>query len=142
MEKQISMFELLGETETPTIPFEEQKQGRKGWIIEISGILLKKNGFKDDRICVCTRPIVFTKDSQKDQYGRISQYAQTTHGDVHGWYGPVYTVYVSRPTYRECVEFARKKYTIPDKISYYERDGRGNEVWDYDEGYRREAKKA
>ena len=134
---QISIFEMLGETNTPLIPFEEQKKGRKGWVIEISAILLRKNGFKDDRICVCTRPIVFTEDSRKDKYGRISQFAQTTHGDLHGWYGPNYTIYAKRPTYKECVEYARKKYTIPDKVSYYERDGKGNEIWNYEDGYQK-----
>lgn len=80
MQAQISMFELLGDTATPKIPFEEQKKGRKGWIIDISAILLKKNGFKEDAVCVRTVPIKFDKDSDKDKYGRWSQYANSTHG--------------------------------------------------------------
>ena len=42
--KQISMFELMGEPETQLIPVEEQKKGRCGWIIDISAIMLQKNG--------------------------------------------------------------------------------------------------
>ncbi len=133
--KQLSMFELLGEPETPKIPPEEQKKGQVGWIIDISAILLKKNGCREDAICVCTTPIKFEQDSKKDKYGRWSQYASSTHGPHHGWWGPVKTVYAARPTWEECVEYARSKYTIPEKVLYYERDGNFNETWGYENGY-------
>ena len=136
MEKQISFFEMLGEAETPLIHFEEQKEGRRGWIIDISAILLRKNGFKDDAVCVCTQQVVFQKDSEIDKYGRISQMCKTTHGEFHGWCGYQKEVYAKRPTWEECYQFARKKYTIPEKVLYYERDGKDRSIWDYDEGYK------
>ena len=136
MNEQISFFELLGEAETPLIPFEEQKKGRKGWIIEISAILLKKNGWKEDAICVCTRPVVFEENSTKDKYGRMWQQAKTIHGPYSGWSGRGKEIYASRPTWEECKKFAKKHYTIPDKVLYYERDARYNEVWNYEDGYK------
>lgn len=141
MDSQLSIFELLGDTSTPVIIPEEQKKGRRGWIIEISGILLRKNGFKEDAVCVCTTPIKFDEDSRQDKYGRWSQYASSTHGPHHGWYGPVYTVYAKRPTWEECVAYAKKRYTIPEKVMYYERDGDFNPTWEYENGFRKEAKK-
>ena len=137
MEEQISLFELMGEPETPTIPPEKQKKGEKGWIIDISAILLKKNGFKEDAICVCTVPIKFDADSKKDKQGRWSQYASSTYGPHQGWWGPVKTVYVKRPTWKECVEYARKKYTIPEKVLYYERNANFEETWGYENGNRK-----
>ena len=141
MDKQISIFELLGDTSTPEIPLEEQKKGRRGWIISISAILLRENGFKEDAVCVRTEPIRFDEDSRKDKHGRWSQFASSTHGPSHGWYGPVYTVYAKRPTWDECVAFVRKRYTNPEKVMYMERDGNFNETWGYENGYRKEAQK-
>ena len=43
MIQQLSMFDLIG---TPVIPLEAQKKGMRGWIIDISGIFLRENGFK------------------------------------------------------------------------------------------------
>ena len=131
---------MLGETETPTIPPEQQKKGMKGWIIDISAILLKKNGFKEDAICVCTTPIKFDMDSKQDKYGRWSQFASSTHGPYKGWYGPVKTVYFSRPTWDECVKYAKQKYTIPEKVLYYEQNGDFGSIWEYENGYKKGSK--
>ena len=139
MDEQISMFEMLGEDETPEIPFEEQKKGRKGWLIEISGILLKKNGFDEDCICVCTRPVMFERDSEKDKYNRISQMWRTTHGPAGGSCGGYTKIYAKRPTWKECVEYAHKHYSIPQAVRYYERDGDFNAVWKYEDGYQKGA---
>lgn len=136
MNEQLNFFDLIGEAETPLIPFEEQKKGRRGWIIEISAILLKKNGWKEDAICVCTRPVVFEENSTKDKYGRMWQQAKTIHGPYSGWSGRGKEIYASRPTWEECKKFAKRHYTIPDKVLYYERDARYNEVWNYEDGYK------
>ena len=135
MNEQLNFFDIIGEAETPLIPFEEQKAGRRGWILEISAILLKKNGWKEDAVCVCTRPVVFEKDSEIDKYGRMWQMAKTTYGPASGWSGYRKDVYASRPTWSECVKFARKQYTIPQTVRYYERDGRDHSVWEYEKGY-------
>ena len=137
MNEQISMFELLGETETPKIPFEEQKKGRKGWIIEISGLFLIKNGFKEDHIGVCTHAIVFKENSTKDKYGRISQYVEKIKPNDGGWWGPNKDVYAARPTMEECIAYAHSRYTIPEKVVYYERDGRDRSIRNYEEGNKR-----
>lgn len=136
MNEQLNFFDIIGEAETPLIPFEEQKEGRRGWIMEISAILLKKNGWKEDAVCVCTVPVIFEEDSTKDKMGRIHQMAKSTHGNSMGWCGGYKDVYVARPTWEECVKFARKKYTIPQRVQYYERDGRDHDVWNYEDGYK------
>ena len=134
MTQQISMFEMLGETETPLIPFEEQKKGRKGWIIDISGIFLKKYGFEEDRIGVQTHAVRFEEDSKKDKYGRISQMATFIKPMDGGWCGGYKDVYARRPTWEECVAYAKKKYSLPEKIVYYERTGNDKEIREYEEG--------
>ena len=131
---QITMFEMLGDTATPKIPFEEQKKGRKGWVIEISAILLTKNGFRENMIAVRTHAVQFVRDSEKDKYGRIKQFAERIKPHDGGWYGPYYEVYAARPTWEECVAFARAKYTLPEKVVYYERTGDNREIWEYEDG--------
>ena len=131
---QITMFEMLGETATPKIPFEEQKEGRKGWIIDISGIFLIKNGFKENMIGVQTHAVQFVRDSEKDQYGRIKQFATLIKPREGGWYGPCKEVYAARPTWEECVAYARSRYTMPEKVVYYEKDGDDKSIWEYEDG--------
>jgi hypothetical protein len=138
MNEQISMFELLGEPVTPLIPFEEQKKGKHGWIMDISALLLRENGFREDAVCVCTRPVIFEENSKKDRNGRTSQMARSTHGPYMGWRGGYKDVYSRRPTWKECLEYAHKRYAIPEKVLYYERDGRDNEIWEYENGYSKE----
>ena len=134
MNEQISMFELLGETETPLIPFEEQKKGRKGWIIEISGIFLVENGFNENMIGVKTHAVRFVRDSSYDKYGRKWQDVEKIHPRDGGWLGSEKLVYAKRPTLQECIEFARGKYSFPEKVIYYERDGHDKGIYDYAEG--------
>lgn len=136
---QISMFELLGMTETPEIPLAEQKKGRRGWIIEISAICPKENGFKEDMTYVCTRPVIFEEDSKRDKDGRWSQYARGTYGPYHGWWGPVHTVYAKRPTWEECLQFAEQERDKIGKIEYAERDGNWNWIYGYENGYQKGA---
>lgn len=137
--KQISIFEMMGDVKTPVIPFEQQKKGRRGWILDISGIFLRKNGFQEDAIGVCTRPIILEADTKEDKYHRISQTWKTTYGPAMGSCGGETTIYASRPTWEECVEYAHKHYSIPQKVIYYERDGNfNNPVYDYEKGYKKE----
>ncbi len=93
---QLSMFELLDQYETPTIPIEEQKKGVKGWIIELSGIFLKKNGFKEDWRGVETRPVIFNEDTHKDRHGWW-QSCETTKGPSSGWVASPRMVFRTRP---------------------------------------------
>lgn len=140
MEQQISMFEMLGESATPEIPFEEQKKGRKGWIIEISALLTRKHGWDEDAICVCTRPVIFEKDSEEDKYHRRTQWARSTYGPPMGWCGGWKTVYARRPTWEECVAYAHRHYSLPRTVKYYERNtNMENPVWSYEEGYKKGA---
>jgi len=133
---QMSMFEMLGETGTPVIPAEAQKAGRRGWIIEISGIWLKENGFREDAIAVCTRPIVFEEDTRKDELGRVRQHAKTTYGPAGGWFGGEEKVYARRPTWAECVQYARERRSYPAQVVYYERNGSfENPVYEYEKGW-------
>jgi len=134
--EQINFFDMLGDPQTPLIPFEEQKQGVTGWIIEISGILLKKNGFKEDAVCVCTVPVVFEEDTTKDKLGRLSQWARSTHGNPMGWCGGYRDVYTARPSWEECVKYARKKYAIPQLVKYYERTRADESIWNYEDGFK------
>ena len=134
MDEQLNMFGMLGMDETPEIPFEEQKKGRKGWVIEISGVFLVENGFKENMVGVTTHAVQFVQDSTKDKYGRISQYANRIKPHDGGWWGPNYPVYVSRPSLEECIEYGRKKYTVPEKVVYYERNSDLNGIWDYEKG--------
>ena len=137
MTEQLSMFDLLG---TPVIPPEAQKKGVKGWIIDISGIFLRENGFPEDMTGVCTQPVKFTENTRKDKDGRWFQAGETTHGIWHGWYGPVFTVYAKRPTWAECVEYARQKKSRPEKVVYYERSADFNTVIrEYENGYQKGA---
>lgn len=61
------------------------------------------------------------------------QHARTSMG----WYGGVKEVYAKRPTWEECVKYARKHYTIPEKVLYYERNANFEETWGYENGYQK-----
>ena len=138
MTEQITIFDLIGRPETPEIPFDEQKKGRKGWIIEITAILLRENGFKRDITCVCTRPVVFKEDSWIRD-GRKSMAIATTHGPASGSYGGWHKVYAKRPTWEECVEYARMDRNHPETVEYMERNGDFHESWGYENGYKKGA---
>lgn len=138
MIQQLSMFDLL-DIGTPVIPLKDQKKGVKGWVIDISCIMLRKNGFKEDATGVCTQPVRFQEDSRIGRDGRWFQAAQSTHGVFHGWYGPVYTVYAKRPTWAECVAFARQKKDRPEKVVYYEQTANFDVIREYENGYQKGA---
>ena len=131
MIQQLSMFDLIG---TPVIPLEAQKKGMRGWIIDISAIMLRENGYPEDMTGVCTQPVRFQEDSRKD-----FQAAETTHGSFHGWYGPIKTVYAKRPTWEECVEYARKDKRHPEKVVYYEKTYDDQVIREYENGYQKGA---
>lgn len=139
MAEQLSMFDLLG-IGTPVIPLKDQKKGMKGWVIDISAIMLRENGFPEDVTGVCTQPVMFQEDSRKDRDGRWFQAARSIHGIHHGWYGPVYTVYAKRPTWEECVAYAHERKGLPEKVVYYERSADFNTVIrEYENGYQKGA---
>lgn len=138
MEKQMSMFEMLDDFNTPEIPWQEQKAGVKGWIIQITGIMLKKYGFKEDMIGVATIPVTFVEDTKEEQYNkfqkRLCQWARYSTG---GWCGEYKKVYAKRPTWRECQEYVHKKYTIPEKVVYCRETANGHQICDYEEDKRK-----
>lgn len=133
MTEQMSLFDLIGEPETPKIPPERQKEGTRGWIIDVSAVLLRENGFKEDVTCVCTRPVKFRRDTEQRADGWW-QTAETTHGPTFGWSGGLKEVYAARPTWKECVEYARRDRHHPAKVMYLERDGNFRETWGYENG--------
>ena len=122
MEIQISMFDMLDQYETPEIQPEEQKKGVKGWIIEGSGIFLRENGFDHDWRGVCTRPIIFEKDTYKDRQGRWCQWAHTTKGPHAGWCGGMKRIFRDRPSWADCLKWAAetRHKSDPEEVGYYE----------------------
>lgn len=111
VEGQISMFEMLGLDETPTIPFEKQKKGVKGWVIEIAGLYTKENGNKENTVGVTTVRVILDSDSETDSRGQW-QYAHVIEDGCKGdgWIGSPETLYERRPTWRELQNYAREKY--------------------------------
>ena len=137
MNEQISMFEMLNQYETPEIPIEEQKRGAKGWIIELSGLFLKENGFREDWRGVETRPVVFKENTHKDRRGSWWQTCETIKGPSMGWTGSVRNVFRSRPTWNDCLKYAREHghRDDPKDIRYYSRTGDWEPIYSYEEGY-------
>ena len=131
---QISMFELLDEYETPLLPADRQKAGTVAWVIEWSGLFLRKNGFKDDWHGVCTRPVILENDT--DESKRF-QAAHTIKGTHQGWYGGIHPLYAKRPTWNDCVLWARqhRKQDAPEEVRYYDRDGNWKAIYSYEEGW-------
>ncbi len=132
---QISMFEILDQYETPTIPIEEQKKGVNGWIIELSGIFLRENGFKEDWRGVETRPVIFKDDTKKDSSGWW-QHCETTKGPSHGWMGSVHMIFRQRPTWNDCLKYAKENghKDDPTDVRYYGRRGDWSSIYSYEEG--------
>ena len=132
---QISMFEMLDQYETPLIPVEEQKKGVRGWVVELSGLFLRENGFKEDWRGVCTRPVVFDDDTKKTK-GRWSQHAHTTKGPAHGWWADPRIVFRYRPTWSDCLKYARENghRDDPKDVRYYDHRGDWTEILSYEEG--------
>ena len=129
MDGQISMFEMMNMDETPVIPFEEQKRGMKGWVIEISGIY-EMEGKKI--IGVTTKQVVLERDSYT-RYNRIldrNEQWQSAHctgvggcrGD--GWSGTPEKLYVRKPLWRELEKYVREnEKTKYDGIVFTYKDG-------------------
>ena len=122
--QQISMFAMLDEYETPEIPLEEQKAGMKGWIIEGSGIFLKRNGNDHDWRGVCTRPIILNENTEPDpgSYSGWFQAGETTKGPSSCWYGPVKRIFRERPTWHDCLKYMAdtRERDDPEEVGYYE----------------------
>lgn len=134
--EQISFFSLLDEYETPIIPPEEQKQGTKGWIIQFNGIFLRENGFDHDRVGVETRPIVLESDTWKKN-GIWEQNAATTKGPWCGWYGQYKTIFRTRPTWQDCLLWARENHKsyMPETVEYYSQTGDWHGIYRYEDGF-------
>jgi hypothetical protein len=138
MNSQISMFQMLDEYETPQIPLDEQKMGGKGWIIDISAICLKKNGYKEEWTGVETRPVIFLRDTRKDRDGFTWQHCETTKGPLQGWSSAPKRIFRKRPSWADCLKYGREKARkegYPEDIRFYSRDGDFNGIYEYEKGH-------
>ena len=133
---QVSIFEMLDEYETAELLPEEQKKGKTGWIIQFSGLFLKENGFKEDWHGVETRPIVFESDTRKDKYGMCQDF-RTTKGPYQGHLGGLVKVYKSRPTWKDCLKYAREngRRNDPQDVRYYTQTADFESIYKYEKGY-------
>lgn len=131
--EQMSIWSFLDSYETPLIPYEQQKKGTRGWIIECSGLFLRENGFKKDQYGVCTRPIVFESDTKPDG----SQHAHTLKGPFHGWWGGNKEVFERRPSWSDCLLHAKKNRAKdePEDVIFYDHKANWDEIWSYEDGY-------
>lgn len=132
LDGQLSIFELMDLDETPVIPFEQQKRGMKGWVIEIQGIFTVENGFKKNQVGVTTKRVVLNQDSytrHNRTLDRIEKWQAATctgeggcKGD--GWVGDPRKLYVKRPSWRELQDYVRRNYRgTYDEIVYTYKDG-------------------
>ena len=140
MNSQISMFELLDEWDTALLPIEKQKKGTKAWIIEVTGIFEKENGFTEDYITVGTRPIVFRQDTYKRQNRTLDreeiwQNVDSTHGPYRGWVGYEKLIFCKRPTWNDCIRYGRQEHREAKDIRYGERTYDFEWIHDYENGY-------
>lgn len=145
MTEQLSLLDML-DLDTDMMPIEEQLEGRKGWIIECTGICLKKNGFKEDHVRVATRQIVFEKSTATNKVHKVDgdeiwQQAKSVHGPYIGWMGSVRPIYKSRPSMRECEKWALENLSECKKdgirkIEYGERDGNWNWINRWEDGWK------
>lgn len=133
--EQLSIWSLFDEYETPFLPVDQQKKGVVGWIIEFSGIFLRKNGFKSDWRGVCTRPVVFEEDT--NSRGNRGQMAHSIKGTYSGWCGFVKPIFSRRPTWNDCLRYARENsnYDDPSDVRYYDRTGDWEPIYDYKDGF-------
>ena len=125
MNGQISMFDMLGMDETPEIPFEDQKAGVRGWIIEIQGIYTVENGFPENMIGVTTELVQLNYDSHVDKYGYRHQSGSVIKDGCRGdgWTGAVRKLYAARPTWNELVKYARENHKEPWKVVFTLKNG-------------------
>lgn len=132
MRGQISMFEMLGVDETPVIPFDQQKRGMKGWVIEINAEFLPENGYEKRMVGVTTMQVVLDRDSYERKntvHDRIEKWQSATCTGVNGcrgdgWVGKPKKLFSARPKWWELQEYVRKNYREPfDEIVYTYKDG-------------------
>ena len=90
MERQISVFEMLGLPETPTIPLEGQKEGTIGYFIESVG------WFKENTLAVTVRKMMLTSDTMFWEESGWWQYSASPH-----------TKYAKPPTWAEVVKYIK-----------------------------------
>jgi len=136
--EQISMFSLLGVDDTPEIPLEQQKEGVKGWFIEINADFLPENGYKRHVVGVTTARVILEKDTRQDRYGWC-QYAHVIEGGCKGdgWWAWARKLYVRKPTWRELEEYVKRNYKgdKPYEIVYVKKDGDAiHRICDFDTG--------
>lgn len=105
--EQISFLGQFGATVTPDIPPEKQKKGMKGWVIEITGNYLVKNGFAENAVGVTVRRVELLGDTKHDRRGWWQNARAIDHCKGDGWYGGCYTIYAKKPTWAECEEYVR-----------------------------------
>ena len=110
MTEQMTIFGLIGEDETPVIPFEHQKKGTKGWVVMPSGIYTTENGFARNMIGVEVRHMILTKDSCVDEDGYRTQYAESIDIRGDGWWADPKKLYAHRPSWTEIVRDIREHY--------------------------------
>ena len=109
MKGQISIFDLLEMDVTQEIPFEDQKEGVKGWVIEIGAVLLTRNGYRKNMLGVTTYRVILKRDSHTDRDGFRWQSAWAIEDMTKGcgWSGRPKKLYAKRPTWGELQRYAR-----------------------------------
>ena len=123
--EQVSILEIFGMDATPEIPFEQQKKGTKGWIIENQGLYTTENGFKKNMIGVTTARVILDEDTHIDRNGYEWQSAHVIEDGCKGdgWYGGVHKLYASRPAWKELYEYARATHKEQWEIVFTLKDG-------------------
>ena len=141
MNNQINMFEIIGLDETPEIPFEEQKKGMKGWVIQIQGIYTVENGFKKNMVGVTTKRVVLKADSYTRKNRLLDRIEKWQNAECtgeygckgDGWVGSPRKLYTKRPTWRELQNYVKEHYKDPyDEIVFTYKDGNASvHIGDY-----------
>lgn len=100
MENQISVFEMLGLPETPTIPLEEQKEGTIGYFIELVG-------WSKNVLAVSVRKMMMSFDTElwNGEWWQYTRSVDSCGGD--GWCGSPRTMYAKPPTWAELVRYVK-----------------------------------
>lgn len=108
--EQLNIFEMIGMDETPEIPFEEQKKGTKGWIIQICGLFTTEYGWKRNMIGVTVRHMMLNQDPHTDQHGRWQSAWSIDRCKGDGWMGEPRKLYARKPTWKECVNHVKENH--------------------------------
>lgn len=124
MQGQISVFDLLGEYDTPLLPFEVCKKGVKAWIVEFARIT---NSWDRDApvqfVALRPRKIIFEEDSELDEYGWNLFYRSVGSPYFEEW-GGTETIFARKPSFDDMIRFfeneaARRKYlAVPPGTPY------------------------